>query len=100
LSTPIGADEIEAGCAPGEIGDGHLVVGLGGVAAVDAGPADLGDLGLEREQSGGAGVGIGFAGERQHIDDVRAVGVARLDQFRVRAEVIIAVGEAEAGLAE
>ena len=63
--------EVEARRALRELGEGHLVVGLGRVAAVDPGPVRLGDLGLEGEDRLGARRGIGLAGERQHVGQMR-----------------------------
>ena len=90
-------DEVEARRALHQLRDRHLVIGLVGVAAVDAAPADLSDLRFEIDDRLGALRGIGLAGEREHLGQVRLIGGLLLGVLLL--EVIVAIGQAETRLA-
>ena len=94
------AGEVIARRRLGELGKRHLVVGLGRIAAFDAGPAGVGDPGLEREDRLGAGGGIGLAGKGQDIGQMLEIFGAGLGQLGIGLKVIIAVRHAEARLTE
>ena len=90
----------EFGRCLGELGGRQLVIGLLRVAAVDLGPVDLGDIGLERHDRVGAGLGTLFTRKLEKLDEIGAIGVALLDQGGVVAQIIIAIGKAETALIE
>jgi hypothetical protein len=92
---------VEAGHDAVEVGDLHLVVGLHRIAVLDLGPLDLRDLRFEREHAGRVGLGVLVAAEREHAFDVADIGVALGLEAGVAVEqVVVAVGQAEAALAE
>ena len=90
--------EVETGRGLLQRGEAHLVIGLVRVAAVDLGPVDLGDLGLECHQRGGARLGIGFAQQGQHLFEMRDIGGADRRHLLALVEIIVAVGQAQATL--
>ena len=94
------AGKVEAGRAPRELGQRHLVVGLGRVATFDLGPARLRDPGLEIEDRLCACSRVRLAGEVQHIAQMLEVLRLGVDELCVLRQIIIAVGHAEAGLEE
>ncbi len=66
------------------------------VALLHLGPAHLGDVGLECQHLGRDRVGVGPAGQRQHLRDVGPIGVALLRV--VGLQVVVDVGQAQVGL--
>ena len=90
-------DEVETRRALHQLRDRHLVIGLVGVAAVDAAPTDLSDLRFEIDDRLGALGGIRLACQRQHLGQVRLIGGLFLGVLLL--QVIVAIGEAEARLA-
>ena len=93
---------IEAGRGLVQVGHGHLVVVGLRVAQIDARLAGLGEFGLEAEHALGFGGGyLGLVAEQhEHLADVLLVGGANLLRFFVVEQVIIAVRQAQATLAE
>ena len=83
-------------------GNRHLVIVRLGVAPLDAGEGGAGERRLERHDVRARGDGGGGGGrvtqELQHARHVRGVGRADGGGRGVRAEVVVAVGEAEAAL--
>ena len=78
------------------------IVGLVAIAQLRARPVDLRDLGLERQDTvrGRAGRRLVHAGEAEHARDMRPVGVADRPEALGVLEIIVAVREAEARLAD
>ncbi len=76
----------------------HRIIGLGVIALFDARPRDLGDLGFESDDGVGVLDRIGIARHAQHIGDVDLIGL-QLVGIGGR-QVIVAVGQAEARLAQ
>ena len=81
---------------------GHDVVGLVGIAQGHAVHGRLGEDGLHLENHarlGGGGVG-GVAGKLEHVLHVLLEALADLDGLGVGLQVVLAVGQREAALAE
>ena len=94
------ARPVEARRGAGEIGDRPPVVGRLLVAILDAGPVRLGEPALEGEHGGGALGAVLLAGEGQQLGEIGLVGGALLDLTGIVAQIIIAVGQAEARLGQ
>jgi len=92
--------EVEARRGLLQLRQGHLVIGLVGVATVDLGPVDPGDFGFEGHQRGGAGLGIGFSGQGQHLFQMRDIGGADRRHLGVGFQVEVAVRQAQARLVQ
>ena len=76
----------------------HRVVGLDRVALFDLAPAGLGDPGLQGDDRRGVRLRVGPAGHPQHLGDIGLVlGLLRRE---AGLQVVVAVRQAEAGLAE
>ncbi len=88
------AVEVEARRIGRELGQGHGVVGLVPVAPISPLPARLGQAGLEGDDVGGAGLGVGPAGQGQHAGDIGLVG--GLLRREGRLEVVVLVRQAHA----
>ena len=98
-----GAEErgpVEAGGFGGEVGRVPGIVGFVDVFAVGEGDLLFGDGGFEGEDTGGAGFGIGEAGEAEHGGDVGLVLGANLLHAGGVGEVVVAVGKLDAALEE
>ena len=78
----------------------HGIVDLVLVAAVGAVPRHFGDFGLQRQDAVGAGLGIAHPRQRHHVGEIFAIGLAGLHDRLVVGQIIVAVGHAQAGLAE
>ena len=91
---------LEVGCRGLKLGEGALVVGAVGVAALDAGQRVLGEFSLQSEDGFGlcsGGIGV-LTDELEHVGDMLNILVAHL--LVLVTEVIVAVGEAQATLEE
>ena len=81
-----------------QLGDGHLMVELVGIALFHAREGDLGELGLKAKN--GCGVGRRLRGllakEDKHVGDVFGVVLTGVNALGVGLEVVVAVGQAEA----
>ena len=95
----IGA-EIEARRAALELGDRHLVIGLGRIAALDLSPVGAGDFRFEVEDGLGPCGSVGLARESQHLRQEFEILRAVLRDLGVRLQIIIAVGHADAALSD
>ena len=83
-------------------GERHGVVDGFGVAHLDVGHGGFGEFGLEGEDVLGVEQGLlrRFAGEGEDVGDVLDELVANLDVFGAGAGVVVALGQAEAALAD
>src|SRR5207253_3802809 len=77
-----------------------FVVGPLLVAILDAGPLDLGQAMLEAHDRRGAVGAVLLAGHGQQLGEIGLIGGALLRERWIVAEIIIAVGQAEARLAQ
>src|SRR6185437_12006420 len=83
-----------------ELGERHLVVDGGGVAAGDVIHRALRQGGLDAQDGGGFGGGLGggVAEQGEHLGHVGLVLPAQGDGFGVGLEIVVAVGEAQSAL--
>ena len=86
--------------AGGQIGHGHLVVGLHRVAVLHVGPVGASERRLDRHHAGGRRGGVAEAGGPQHRRDVGHVLGAVFLQLGVVLQVVVAVGEAKSALTD
>ena len=96
-----GAEElrpVEAGSFGVEVGGVPGVVGFVDVFAVGERDLLLGDCGFERDDAGGAGFGVGEAGETEHGGDVKEIFGADFLHAVAGGEVVVAIGEFDAAL--
>ncbi len=83
-----------------ELGLGARVVGRLHVAALFDGPLRLRHIGFKSHDSGGFGVRRRNVAERQQFLDVGNILLTHFLELRVVLQVVVAVGQPEAGLAD
>ena len=81
-----------------QLGGGEGIVDLVRIALVLPGPVDLGNLGLEQDDGVGRRRGLRPAAQAQEPRHIGLVGLLLLGEFGL--QIIVAVGHAEAALAE
>ncbi len=89
---------VEARRLGGEVGAHPGIIGLVHVFAVDAAGVGLGHLRFQRHDGRRLRLGIGDAGQRQHVRNVRLVLGAQVGHLGRRVEIIVAIGQAQSAL--
>ena len=81
-------------------GEPHRIVGFDRIAILDLGPLDPGKRRFQADDVPGVGGSVDVTGQAEHAFNVPRIGGSRLPKFGLLAEVVIAIRQAEAVLAE